>query len=415
MEDFFSETITEGIAELAAISGSPIYICRESDLILCESHIANVFDTDSEFLFEILKHSDGEISFYHEKNAIYYGLLNLDTDMTCIVGPFSVNKVDHSFDVEYMKRHDINRMSLFHIHSFSYHQAVSLLKRVYFVFTGKLYAKPVALPFGVPNQVSNSAKSRKITVEPITSQEAIFVEQQHYQLFNSEEDYLHHPYYQERMFSDFIKNADMDGVMKFFSDTDATRYGTGRMSNTQKKQEEYTTVLAVSLFKNAAIEAGCSPYDAYELGDLYIQKVSSSDSVEAYRQIFMESMMAYIKLVKNTNALHQQSPYTFRCKQYIARHLNQSITLDELADECHLNRTYLSNHFHEMEGITIQDYIQKERVKAAENMLKFSDYSISEIANYLQFHNQSYFGEVFKKHTEMSPGAYRKKYKPQGF
>lgn len=415
MKKLFSTEISEGIAELSAISGSPIYICNENSLALCESPIANLFDADSDLLSELLKRSTEEISFYHEKNAIYYGLLKINKSLTCIIGPFSVNKVDHSRDVEYMKFHHINRMELFHIHSFSYHQAVNLLKRIYFVFTGKLYIKPTALPLGISDQSLNSSINHKITAKPADNQKNIFVEQQHYQLFNSEEDRLHHPYSQERLLFDLIKNADMDGIITLFSDTESAKYETGKMSNTQKKQEEYSAVLAVALFKNAAIEAGCSPYDAYELGDLYLQKISSSDSVEEYHQLFMESITAFMKLVKYTNSLHQQSPYTFKCKQYIARHLNQPITLDDLAAECGLNRTYLSNHFHETEGITIQDYIQRERMKAAENLLKFSDYSISEIANYLQFHNQSYFGEVFKKHTTMTPGAYRKQYKPQGF
>ena len=40
-------------------------------------------------------------------------------------------------------------------------------------------------------------------------------------------------------------------------------------------------------------------------------------------------------------------------------------------------------------------------------MLRFSDYSISQIAGYLGYGSQSYFGAVFKKETGVTPGEYR--------
>ena len=43
-------------------------------------------------------------------------------------------------------------------------------------------------------------------------------------------------------------------------------------------------------------------------------------------------------------------------------------------------------------------------------MLRYSEYDVKEIANYLAFCSQSYFGNVFKKETGMSPAKYRRKY-----
>ena len=41
-------------------------------------------------------------------------------------------------------------------------------------------------------------------------------------------------------------------------------------------------------------------------------------------------------------------------------------------------------------------------------LLKYSEKSIKEIANYLEFPNLSYFGKYVKAHTGMSPTQYRK-------
>ncbi|MFR8904611.1 MAG: helix-turn-helix domain-containing protein [Blautia wexlerae] len=60
-----------------------------------------------------------------------------------------------------------------------------------------------------------------------------------------------------------------------------------------------------------------------------------------------------------------------------------------------VNTSYLSDLFHKVEGTTIQQYIRKEKIRLAENMLRYSDYEIKEIASYLSFCSQSYFGKYF--------------------
>ena len=58
----------------------------------------------------------------------------------------------------------------------------------------------------------------------------------------------------------------------------------------------------------------------------------------------------------------------------------------------------------------VAEIIRKEKIRLAENMLRYSDYEVKEIANYLSFCSQSYFGNIFRKQTGMTPARYRKKY-----
>ena len=55
--------------------------------------------------------------------------------------------------------------------------------------------------------------------------------------------------------------------------------------------------------------------------------------------------------------------------------------------------------FRKETGISIVNYIQKERIEAACNMLVYSEYTASQIGEYLCFSNQSYFIRIFKKFT----------------
>ena len=52
-------------------------------------------------------------------------------------------------------------------------------------------------------------------------------------------------------------------------------------------------------------------------------------------------------------------------------------------------------------------YVTEQRVEAARNMLRFSQFSYADIASILAFSSQSHFTQVFKKYTGVMPRAFR--------
>lgn len=71
------------------------------------------------------------------------------------------------------------------------------------------------------------------------------------------------------------------------------------------------------------------------------------------------------------------------------------------------NENYLTGLFHKYEGITLQHYIRKEKVRQAKELLLYSSYSCSEIAALLCFSTQSHFSSAFKREVGMTPAKYR--------
>jgi len=86
-------------------------------------------------------------------------------------------------------------------------------------------------------------------------------------------------------------------------------------------------------------------------------------------------------------------------------HLNQPLSPEILADHLHISQDYLLHLFSEQEGTTLMEYIRKNRIEAAVNMLKYSDFHIQRIAEYYQFKTQTPFGAVFKRYMGMTPAA----------
>lgn len=71
---------------------------------------------------------------------------------------------------------------------------------------------------------------------------------------------------------------------------------------------------------------------------------------------------------------------------------------------------HLSSVVKEISGRTAGDWIENYVVMESKVLLKTTDMTIQEIALYLNFANQSFFGKYFKQHTGLSPTAYRKKF-----
>ncbi|CAM3655433.1 AraC family transcriptional regulator [Erysipelothrix urinaevulpis] len=98
-------------------------------------------------------------------------------------------------------------------------------------------------------------------------------------------------------------------------------------------------------------------------------------------------------------------------KNYLDKHFREEITLDDLAQITYLNKFYLSHIFKEHTGYGPIQYILEKRMSEAKKLLMTTDLVISQISGILGFSNPAYFSQYFKKKTEMSPSAYRKKYK----
>lgn len=108
------------------------------------------------------------------------------------------------------------------------------------------------------------------------------------------------------------------------------------------------------------------------------------------------------------NRLRENS-IVFELKRYIRQNLHNRMTRDELSEYVHLNESYLSRLFHKETGMSLSEYILKERMKKAGELIAETDEPISEIANKLCYDNFSYFSKMFRKVYSVSPQEYRKK------
>lgn len=94
---------------------------------------------------------------------------------------------------------------------------------------------------------------------------------------------------------------------------------------------------------------------------------------------------------------------------YLYEHLEENISLGQLAKQFYITETYLCDIFKKQTGETIVSFLRKLRIHRSKKLLVSSTLSLSEIAARCGYKDYSYFGKHFKADVGMSPDLYRKK------
>lgn len=92
---------------------------------------------------------------------------------------------------------------------------------------------------------------------------------------------------------------------------------------------------------------------------------------------------------------------------YIHEHLTERIPVDTLSRKAYLSRNIFFKWFKEQFGLTPLEYINRERIRLAKQLLAASRGSISDVSSHCGFADVNYFVRVFRKSEGITPGAYR--------
>ena len=98
--------------------------------------------------------------------------------------------------------------------------------------------------------------------------------------------------------------------------------------------------------------------------------------------------------------------YVKMVADYIQLNYASPITVQEIADHVGLNRYYLSRHFKNKTGRTIQEQILDVRLSEARRYLMLG-YSVKETASQCGYSAASIFSKLFKKEYQISPSEFK--------
>ncbi|MBZ2404742.1 AraC family transcriptional regulator [Liquorilactobacillus hordei] len=151
------------------------------------------------------------------------------------------------------------------------------------------------------------------------------------------------------------------------------------------------------------------PEAAFLLSDKCIQRIEKLGKIDNILELIQEIGELFVKRVRMAQNF-SNSRIIFLIQDYIFKHLNETLRLENIADSLGYSKQYLCRVFKQDTGETIIYYANEQKIREVCNQLIFSNNNVTEIATKLGFCDQSYLTKLFVKHTSMTPIAFRKKY-----
>ncbi|WP_028549673.1 AraC family transcriptional regulator [Paenibacillus sp. UNC451MF] len=133
-------------------------------------------------------------------------------------------------------------------------------------------------------------------------------------------------------------------------------------------------------------------------------------------KLYLETLLIHLLRKNNFNEMKPVLSSTSREKenhnltsqviQFLEKHLDRNLTLEEVSESLHIAKTRLKEIFKKGTGYSIMGYFARMKIEKAKQLIREESCSITEIAQELGFSSVHYFSKAYKKATGMSPTEY---------
>lgn len=221
-----------------------------------------------------------------------------------------------------------------------------------------------------------------------------------YAVAPSAKDY---PIESEHKLQEHIREGNKDAAQKLLNELLAQLYAS--TGNDLAKIKPRIRELLV-LMNRAAIDGGADADEVFSLCRRYDCEVDSLGHIEDLNRWLGLILHQFIGFVFDFNTIKHQN-IIFKITAYIKEHLAERITLDQVAAQVYLSKSYFCRIIKNELGCTFTEYVNHLRIERSKNLLRSTRMPIAEISIAVGFDDQSYFTRIFKKQTGTSPGKYR--------
>lgn len=219
----------------------------------------------------------------------------------------------------------------------------------------------------------------------------------------------HNTYYFELIMLEKIKSGNPAALKAFFEENKHRALNEGMMAASPLRHAKNLFISAVvKTGFNGAIPGGLDIEKTYQLIDYYVQECEKLTTVEAVGNLMYTMQFDFCQRIGEAKIPEGISSDIYYCMNFIRTHINEHITLNDVAEHIHRSTSYVMKKFQQELGIHASAYITRCKLEEAKSMLTFTNKPLAEISTYLCFSSQSYFQNLFKKQYGMTPLQYRK-------
>lgn len=175
------------------------------------------------------------------------------------------------------------------------------------------------------------------------------------------------------------------------------------------KDYRQNTMVLLTLVSRAAVDGGLPQKVSFSLCTEYRKKTEQCTNISELLTLNHDMVMDYVERVYKIQQTPGSSATIRQCCEYIKAHIDKQLNLKTLAQMTGYTETHLSRKFKREIGCSIVQYIQNAKIEKAKFLLANTNESIDSISNQLNFNTRSYFTQVFRQCTGLTPSEYRQK------
>lgn len=208
---------------------------------------------------------------------------------------------------------------------------------------------------------------------------------------------------EEEALTAVLRTRDSDKLNGWISDT--LERIKGDPEATPGSMKAYLHSYLVAAFRwleRAAASVGQSAQGLPQLESLDLNRLDDHPA-EALRVILSAAMNRYDQLSGGRNAAIESAV------AYIREHLDQNLTLSQLAAAVPMNTNYFSELFKRETGKNYIDFVTEARIEWAARLLRETPAKVSEVAKRVGYEDMKHFNRLFKRYTGETPSSYREK------
>ncbi|MFX1705410.1 AraC family transcriptional regulator [Chitinophaga sp. CC14] len=154
--------------------------------------------------------------------------------------------------------------------------------------------------------------------------------------------------------------------------------------------------------------------DLTDLINKLIRICSSSDlSRDIYADLNMKELLIrilqsqHLQLISDERDTNSNNSRLHFVLHYINEHLTENISVDTLCRKAYLSRNVFFKWFKDQFGITPLQYINRERLKLAKQLLADRNNSVGQVSMLCGFNDTNYFIRLFRSAEGITPGTYQ--------
>lgn len=139
-------------------------------------------------------------------------------------------------------------------------------------------------------------------------------------------------------------------------------------------------------------------------------KNSNPKNILEFLEFKTEIIKYMLKLIEDLEEFYLEDKKIKKCNKLILKNISKNITTNEISTKLKISDYILQKKIRENYGITFYQYIKKIKMEYAENLLKYTDMQIIEVASSIGYENPSKFSSAFLKAYGSTPLKYRKSF-----